>query len=275
MAREGEPVRYLRSTIVPTDESLLCLLEAPSDDLVRAVYARAGVPFERLTAVISDDTPATTTRPLRQRANRPGGHMFASHTTAAPSSARSSARCSHPPSPAWHTPARTSGRRRPALAQERYYIGVRRARNDRRRHVRRGGAGALLLVLRRARAADASRSRRSRPTTRRGCRSRSRSPSRWPSSRPAQPWPAGCASAAPPESPHSRLGARLACRGGRRDGHPTHHTRTRPTCTPSAFQPSQRSASRGRSSRTPGDYRLRRAAIRRPAPVTSHGPHVT
>jgi hypothetical protein len=80
MAREGEPVRYLRSTIVPADESLLCLLEAPSDELVRAVYARAGVPFERLSAVISDDTPATTTRPPRRRANRPGGHMFASHT---------------------------------------------------------------------------------------------------------------------------------------------------------------------------------------------------
>jgi hypothetical protein len=59
IAREGEPVRYLRSTVVPADESLLCLLEAPSDDLVRAVYARAGVPFERLTAVISDDTPST------------------------------------------------------------------------------------------------------------------------------------------------------------------------------------------------------------------------
>ena len=80
MACEGAPVRYLRSTIVPADESLLCLLEAPSDDLVRAVYARAGVPFERLSAAISDDTPATTTRATRQRANRPGGHMFASHT---------------------------------------------------------------------------------------------------------------------------------------------------------------------------------------------------
>ncbi len=79
MAREGEPVRYVRSTIVPTDESLLCLLEAPSDDLVRVVYARAGVPFERLTAVISDDTPATITSPPRRWANRPGGHMFASH----------------------------------------------------------------------------------------------------------------------------------------------------------------------------------------------------
>ena len=80
MAREGEPVRYLRSTIVPADESLLCLLEAPSDDLVRAVYARAGIPFERVCVVISDDTPATTTRPPRRRANRPGGIMFASNT---------------------------------------------------------------------------------------------------------------------------------------------------------------------------------------------------
>ena len=57
IASEGRPVRYLRSTVVPADESLLCLLEATSDDLVRAVYARAGIPFERLTAVISDDTP--------------------------------------------------------------------------------------------------------------------------------------------------------------------------------------------------------------------------
>jgi hypothetical protein len=90
MAREGEPVRYLRSTIVPADESLLCLLEAPSHDLVRAVYARAGVPFERLNAVISDDTPSKAEQDLKghpatgpqrqQRAYRPGGHMFASRT---------------------------------------------------------------------------------------------------------------------------------------------------------------------------------------------------
>jgi hypothetical protein len=80
MAREGEPVRYLRSTIVPADESLLCLLEAPSDELVRAVYARAGIPFERLTAVISDDTPSTTRPPRQQWAHPPGGHMFTSRT---------------------------------------------------------------------------------------------------------------------------------------------------------------------------------------------------
>jgi hypothetical protein len=55
MEREGKAVRYLRSTIVPTDESLLCVLEAASEDLVREAYARAELPFERITAVIPDE----------------------------------------------------------------------------------------------------------------------------------------------------------------------------------------------------------------------------
>jgi hypothetical protein len=53
MEREGKPVRYLSSTVVPTDESLLCTFEAASEQLVRDAYARAGIPFERITAVIS------------------------------------------------------------------------------------------------------------------------------------------------------------------------------------------------------------------------------
>ena len=55
LARAGEPVRYLHSTTVPSDESLLCVVEAASDELVRELYTRAGLSFERLTAVISDD----------------------------------------------------------------------------------------------------------------------------------------------------------------------------------------------------------------------------
>lgn len=54
MEREGKPVRYLRSTVVPSDESLLCTFEAASEQLVRDAYARAGIPFERITAVIPD-----------------------------------------------------------------------------------------------------------------------------------------------------------------------------------------------------------------------------
>ena len=64
MEREGKPVRYLRSTVVPTDESLLCTFEAASEQLVREAYARAGIPFERITAVIPDgswsERPDTT-----------------------------------------------------------------------------------------------------------------------------------------------------------------------------------------------------------------------
>jgi hypothetical protein len=52
--REGKHVRLLRSTIVPRDESVLCVFEAVSEELVRETYARAGVAFERLSAAISE-----------------------------------------------------------------------------------------------------------------------------------------------------------------------------------------------------------------------------
>ena len=54
MRREGRAVRYVRSAIVPADESLLCVLEAASEELVRETYARAGIPFERLSSVIPE-----------------------------------------------------------------------------------------------------------------------------------------------------------------------------------------------------------------------------
>ena len=54
MEGEGKPVRYLRSTIVPADESLLCVLEAATEELVREAYTRAGIPFERLSTVIPE-----------------------------------------------------------------------------------------------------------------------------------------------------------------------------------------------------------------------------
>jgi hypothetical protein len=53
--REGKPVRYLRSTIVPNDESVLVVIEAASEELVREVYTRAGVPFERVSAAVTDE----------------------------------------------------------------------------------------------------------------------------------------------------------------------------------------------------------------------------
>ena len=56
MGREGRAVRYLRSTIVPADEALLCVFEAGSEELVREAYSRAGVPFERLSVAIADES---------------------------------------------------------------------------------------------------------------------------------------------------------------------------------------------------------------------------
>jgi hypothetical protein len=40
---------------VPADEALLCVLEAGSEELVREVYTRAGVPFERLSVAIAGE----------------------------------------------------------------------------------------------------------------------------------------------------------------------------------------------------------------------------
>ena len=51
------PLRYVRSTIIPSDESCLFFVEAASERLVRDAYVRAGVDFERIsTAIPVDET---------------------------------------------------------------------------------------------------------------------------------------------------------------------------------------------------------------------------
>jgi Protein of unknown function (DUF4242) len=52
LEREGKRVRFRRSTIVPADESFLCVIEAASEELVREAYARGGIPFERISNAI-------------------------------------------------------------------------------------------------------------------------------------------------------------------------------------------------------------------------------
>jgi hypothetical protein len=52
LARQGRPVRCVHCTIVPSDEALLGLFEATSEELVRDVYAHAGIPFERITGAV-------------------------------------------------------------------------------------------------------------------------------------------------------------------------------------------------------------------------------
>ena len=50
--REGAPVRFRHSTIVATDESLLVVVEAPSEAVVRTAYDRANVTFERISPAL-------------------------------------------------------------------------------------------------------------------------------------------------------------------------------------------------------------------------------
>jgi Protein of unknown function (DUF4242) len=49
LEHEGRLVRFRHSTIVATDESFLCVIEAASEDVVRMAYDRASVSFERIS----------------------------------------------------------------------------------------------------------------------------------------------------------------------------------------------------------------------------------
>jgi hypothetical protein len=52
MEDTGAPIHYVSSTIVPGDESFYCIIEAATKESVRDAYARAAVPFERMSAAI-------------------------------------------------------------------------------------------------------------------------------------------------------------------------------------------------------------------------------
>jgi hypothetical protein len=52
--REGQPVHFRHATIVAADEYLLCVVEASCEELVRRVYARASVPFERISPALTE-----------------------------------------------------------------------------------------------------------------------------------------------------------------------------------------------------------------------------
>jgi hypothetical protein len=53
---EGKPVRYIRSTFVPSESRCMCLFESSSADLVRAVNQEAKLPFTRIVEA-QDLTP--------------------------------------------------------------------------------------------------------------------------------------------------------------------------------------------------------------------------
>jgi cell fate regulator YaaT (PSP1 superfamily) len=57
MTSEGKPVRYIRSTFVPSESRCMCLFEAPNRENVRELNENANIPFTRIVEA-KDLTPA-------------------------------------------------------------------------------------------------------------------------------------------------------------------------------------------------------------------------
>jgi hypothetical protein len=51
MTQQGKPVRYLRSTFLPSEEKAFCLFEALSPDPVKEANERAQIPLQRIVEV--------------------------------------------------------------------------------------------------------------------------------------------------------------------------------------------------------------------------------
>jgi hypothetical protein len=51
----AEAIRVLQTTVVPEDQSVLCVIVGTSEQAVRTAYARAGIQFDRISAAIAHD----------------------------------------------------------------------------------------------------------------------------------------------------------------------------------------------------------------------------
>lgn len=49
---DGIDVRLVESTLVPAEESLFCIFEAPSREVVEQVMSRSGIPLDRVSQVV-------------------------------------------------------------------------------------------------------------------------------------------------------------------------------------------------------------------------------
>jgi hypothetical protein len=63
---EGRPVRYLRSTYVPSQQRWICLFLAADEDAVRCVYDLAGVPFAQIVEALHLAPPGSRALALRR-----------------------------------------------------------------------------------------------------------------------------------------------------------------------------------------------------------------
>jgi hypothetical protein len=55
LTREGSPVRFVRSIVIPEDETCFYLCEAASVDAVRQLAERAGMPVGRVVEAVGAD----------------------------------------------------------------------------------------------------------------------------------------------------------------------------------------------------------------------------
>ena len=67
LREEGVAVRYLRSIVIPDDETCFHVFDAPSAEAVREVSRRAAIRFERIVPVIEVEPSPSTTHPLARR----------------------------------------------------------------------------------------------------------------------------------------------------------------------------------------------------------------
>jgi hypothetical protein len=51
MSSKGKPVRYLRTTFVPSEDKAFCIFDAPSAERVREANELAQIPLQRITEV--------------------------------------------------------------------------------------------------------------------------------------------------------------------------------------------------------------------------------
>jgi hypothetical protein len=80
MARDGTPIRYWHSTMVPADEAAYSVIDAVSQDLVKELYARSAIRFARITAFLEGEgiPSLNLLPPLRCAAERTGTTGFLS-----------------------------------------------------------------------------------------------------------------------------------------------------------------------------------------------------
>ena len=52
MTQQGTPVRYLRSTFIPSEEKVFCLFQGASQESIEEANRKADIPFNRVTEAL-------------------------------------------------------------------------------------------------------------------------------------------------------------------------------------------------------------------------------